>query len=185
MTDAIKPNYRVFAIDESENWAPEILAITGKIAGVYVVNFNEVTHLCSLEGSYWAQSVCNITENYVREPDGYNGGVPIWPDDLGDCEGVERGKALAEIWRKSGESFYGLAYVGAEDCYLSGRIKPVKTSPIELDSDEWGADLSTMTESDAEEYRRQRDKAAMEAVSEYMANGEDWADLAPWAAENV
>lgn len=188
MTDFIKPRYRVIAIDETEYWDAAITAITGRIAGVYIVNFAEVTHICSMRGSYWAEFVCNITEHYVREPDGYNGGEPIWPslnddDDYpGAGDDIARGKALAAIWHGT---FYGLQYEGASDAsrYLDEGFPEPDNSLIDVAACGWDADPSEMSDDDAEKYRKERDDAARGAVSEYMCNGEDWTDIAPWNVE--
>lgn len=177
----IAPRYRVIAIDETRNWADAITAITGRIAGVYVVNFAEVTHLCSLSGSYWAEFVCNITEHYVREPDGYDNGAPIWDMDWAaeSPEDFARSKALCEAWNGP---FYGLTYEnsGEPGMYIAGTFPESEGDLIDLEGAGWTDDPSAMEGEDADKYRRERDQAAMEAVAEYMANGEEWSDLAPW-----
>lgn len=180
MSERIKPDYRVIAVDETHGWADEIVAITGRIAGVYVVNFAEVTHLCSLEGSYWGEFLCNITENYIREPDGYNGDSPIWDMDFAaeHPEDHARSVALEKAW---GGRFYGLQYEnGGERGSYFNRLDPAKGSPIDMEGAGWDEDTSEMDEEAAEEYRRQRDEAAFDAAREYENNGEDWSDLAPW-----
>lgn len=184
MTDFIPPRYRVIAIDETENWDAAITAITGRIAGIYIVNFAEVTHICSLRGSYWAEFVCNITEHYIREPDYYNAGVAMY-EEADDFEGVARGKALAAIWKGP---FYGIAYEGGNESsmYLDEGFPEPDNSLIDIATDsDWNENPAEMTAEDAEEYRRQRDNAAQEAVSEYMANGEEWDDIAPWNVERA
>lgn len=167
----IKPDFRVVAIDETHNWDEAITAITGRIAGIYLINFAEVTHICDLTGSYWAEFICNITENYIREPDGYDGGKPIWDSDWeedADPADVARSKALEAAW---GGSFYGLTYEnsGEPGMYISERTTFAKRSaPVEVDPD-------------SDDPARD----ALESVQEYMANGEEWADLAPWNVEKA
>lgn len=174
----IPPRYRVVAIDETSNWADSIIAQTGRIAGVYIVNFAEVTHLCSLTGAYWAEFVCNITENYIREPDGYNSGVPIWDQEFitDEPEAYARSVALLEAW---GEKYYGLAYEnGGEPGMYIERLAEPDGDLIDVVDAGWGEDPDETD--DPDEYRSQRDKAAQEAVQEYMSNGVDWSDIAPW-----
>jgi hypothetical protein len=175
MSDFIAPRYRVIAIDETQHWNHKITAITGRIAGVYIVNFAEMTHICSLRGSYWAEFVCNITEHYIREPDGHDGGDSIWPDDDAESDGVARGKALEAVWNGP---FYGLQYEGGESCYIDEGFPEPTGDLIDVASAGW--DENPDDTSDPDEYRQQRDQAAQEAVAEYMANGEEWEDIAPW-----
>lgn len=181
MTDKIAPRYRVVAIDETDNWDPAITAITGRIAGVYIINFAEVTHICSLRGSYWAEFVCNITEHYIREPDGYRGSEPIWDMDFAAeyPEDHARSVALAAAW---GGPFYGLTYEngGESGMYVDEGFPEPDGDLIDVEGAGWDENPADMEPEDAERYRRERDQAAYEAASEYMANGEDWSDIAPW-----
>lgn len=174
---AIKPDYRVILIDETHNWDESITAITGRIAGAYVVNFAEVTHLCSLRGSYWGEFLRNVPENWMRGPDGYSAGVPIWGDD--DSEGTERGKALFDA---TGDDWHSLQYEngGESGCYLDEGLDPANGSPIDMEGAGWDDDTAEMTPDDAERYRKERDEAAYEAAREYECNGEEWEDIAPW-----
>jgi hypothetical protein len=159
-------DFRVVAIDETHNWDEAITAITGRIAGIYLIDFGTVTHLCSLDGSYWAEFVCNVPEHYIREPDGYDGGKPIWDDEWAaeHPEDFARSKALVEAWNGP---FYGLTYEGGNESshYISERATFRKRSEpmdgIDPDSDDPARD-------------------AMEGVQEHMANGEEWEDLLPW-----
>lgn len=162
------PDFRLVAIDETSNWAEDITRHTGRIAGVYLINFAEVTHCCEITPSYWAEFVCNIFENYFREPDGYDSGTPIWDDSAfeGDPELEARSKAI----EAAADPFVQLQYEngGVEGsyyhCHAIDGLK--KSAPVEVDpeSDDPARD-------------------AMEGVQEYMANGEEWADLAPWNQE--
>lgn len=178
----IPPRYRVVAIDETSNWADDVTAIVGRIAGIYVINFAESVHLCSLEGSYWAEFICNITEHPYREPDGYNCGQPIWDMQWAaeNPEEFERSKALLAAY---GKPCYGLEYDngGESGMYVSGRFPEPQDSLIDLTGAGWDDDPDTMSPDDAEKYRRERDEAAYEAAREYMSNGEDWQSIAPWA----
>lgn len=175
------PRYRVIAIDESSYWANEITAITGRIAGVYVVNFAELTHCASLRGSYWAEFVCNITEHYVREPDGYENGKPVWDSDFAtdSPDDYARSVALCEAWHGP---FHGLTYEngGETGSYIDEGLKEPENSLIDVVEAGWTENPADMSDDDADAYRQQRDAAAMEAAQEYMANGEDWASIAPW-----
>lgn len=177
----ISPRYRVIAIDETEYWNPEITAIVGRIAAVYIVNFAETTHICSLTGSYWAEFVCNITEHPYRAPDGHIAGSPIWDSDwaVDFPEEFARSLALYEAW---GVPFYGLEYEngGESGMYISESFREPDGDLIDLDSDDWDQDTSEMEPEEAAKYRRQRDHAAHEAVHELIANGEDWQSIAPW-----
>lgn len=185
MTDSPIPcDFRVFAIDETDNWPDDVTAITGKIAGVYVANFADVIHIASFRGSIWAEFVCNITKHYIREPDGYRGKEPYWediePDDWLVTSGtIERSKALVKAWNGP---FHGLTYEGANESshYLDEGFSPAKSSPIDMASCGWDDWSDCTTDDDREAFRDQRQKAAMEAVQEYMSNGEEWDDLAPW-----
>jgi hypothetical protein len=68
----VPPDFRVIAVEETRNWDPKIIEHTGRMAGIYLVNFAEIVHICDFTGSYYAKFICNISENYVREPDGYD-----------------------------------------------------------------------------------------------------------------
>lgn len=170
MEQKLAPDFRLVAIDETRNWAEDITQHTGRIAGVYLINFAEVTHCCEITPSYWAEFVCNIFEHDFREPDGYDSGKPIWDDSAfeGDPEYKTRSEAIEAAKR---EPYISLQYEnGGEDgsyfhCHSIDGLK--KSAPVEIDP-----------ESD----NPARD--AMEGVQEYMANGEDWADLAPWNKES-
>lgn len=176
------PRYRVITIDETHNWDESITAITGRIAGVYLVNFAECIHICSLEGSYWAEFICNITEHYIREPDGYRDGKPIWDDEFAadHPEDHARSVALCKAWERP---FYGLQHEngGESGMYISARYPEPDNSLVDVVDAGWDEDAEEMEVEDAEQYRVDRDRAASEAVHEYMANGEDWQDIAPWA----
>jgi hypothetical protein len=48
------PDVWIVKIEEREHWiAPEVLEMTRRIFGVYVFDRRQVTHCCSLTGSYW------------------------------------------------------------------------------------------------------------------------------------
>jgi hypothetical protein len=176
----IAPDYRVIAIDETSNWDEKIVAITGRIAGVYVVNFAEVTHLCSLTGSYYGQFLRNISEHYVRAPDGYNAGVALWEVDSDDCEGTTRGKALLAACGKDwDEVIYDNG--GEDGAYFEERsLDPAQGSPVDLSGTEWAEEPADLNEAQAETWRQQRDEAAYEVARYLECNGEEWEDIAPW-----
>ena len=177
----IAPRYRVIAIDQTEHWDPAITAIVGRIAAVYIVNFAECVHICSLTGSYWAEFVCNITEHHYREPGGHNNGEPIWDMDWAadSPEDFARSVALNDAWNGP---FYGLQYEngGEPGMYISERFPEPDGELIDLEGAGWIENPEEMEGDAGEEYRRQRDEAAREAVQEYMNNGEEWEDIAPW-----
>ena len=177
----IKPDYRVIAVDETHCWDESITAITGRIAGVYVVNFAELHHICSLSGSYEARFLRNITERYIREPDGYEAGEPIWPDDM-DPDDLARSQALVAAWNGP---FYGLANenAGEEWAYFDERsLDASKGSKIDMEAAGWADEDSFdgWTDEQRQAYRKGGDDAAFDAALEYERNGEEWEENAPW-----
>lgn len=162
----LAPDFRLVAIDETRYWSEEITKHTGRIAAVYLINFAEVTHCCEITPSYWAEFVCNIFENYFREPDGYNSGTPVWDDDAfdDDPELKARSEAIEAASGPYGQLEYENGGEPGSYYHCHGIDKLKKSAPIEIDDD-------------SDDPARD----AMEGVQEYMANGEDWADLAPWA----
>jgi hypothetical protein len=165
----VPPDFRVIAVEETRNWDPKIIEHTGRMAGIYLVNFAEIVHICDFTGSYYAKFICNISEHYVREPDGYDGGKPVWDDswlEWAEPEVIARSQALAAI--SAAEFKYENG--GEDGHYISERgFDREQGEKIENpDSEE------PFTE-----------EAAMEAVQAMMANGEEWEDLAPWKKEAV
>jgi hypothetical protein len=164
---AIKPDYRVIAIDETANWDPAIIAITGRMAGVYIVDFSTIHHICSLSGAYEARFLRNISEHYVRAPDGYSAGTPIWDDSFAaDSPDVHaRSVALAAAWNGP---FYGIENEGGDEewRYFDERsLRACDGAPIDLSGCDPDDDLA---------------ESAYEAAREYECNGEEWETLAPW-----
>ena len=181
----IAPDYRVITVDETAHWDDAITAITGRIAGVYVVNFAEVTHLCSMTGSYWGEFLRNITENYIREPDGFAHGQPIWDDEFikDSPEDYRRSLALASVTQGA---CYGITYEngGESGSYFDERaLDPSKGSKIDMEGAGWVDEDSFegWTDEQRDTYRKERDQAAFDAAREYENNGEEWDDIAPWA----
>jgi len=59
----VKPDLYAVKIDETQYWDGGIKEKAGKIWGVYLVDKSEVTHLASLQGSYYLYWLYNIVEN--------------------------------------------------------------------------------------------------------------------------
>ena len=60
----IKPDLYAVKIDETQHWRDDIKEKAGKIWGVYLMDKSEITHLASLEGSYYLYWLYNIVENF-------------------------------------------------------------------------------------------------------------------------
>ena len=88
-------------MDESEYWDASFVEQAGKIYTYYVFNPNEVTHLCSLTGSYYLHPVALETEKEISdafydqiyeawcltEPDYYTANIK--PDSIEDFDSIE------------------------------------------------------------------------------------------------
>lgn len=62
----VEPNLFVVKLDETENWSDDIkskIGKDGKIFGVYLVDKAEITHLASMEGSYYLYWLYNVIES--------------------------------------------------------------------------------------------------------------------------
>ena len=57
----------IIKLDETEYWSLEIQKTAGKIYTYYLFNLQEVTHLCSLQGSYFLHPVTFETENTLTD----------------------------------------------------------------------------------------------------------------------
>jgi hypothetical protein len=168
-TGTVPPDFRVIAVEETRNWNPKVIEQTGRMAGIYLVNFAEIVHICDFTGSYYAKFICNISENYVREPDGYMSGNAIWDKEWereADPIEVSRSKALFALKADNFKYENG----GEDGHYISEHgFNREQGEKIENPDPE-----EPLTED-----------AAMEAVQALMANGEEWEDLAPWKKEAV
>jgi hypothetical protein len=58
------PHFYAVKLDETENWRDDIQEKAGKIWGVYFYDKSEITHLASIQGSYYLYWLYNIVENY-------------------------------------------------------------------------------------------------------------------------
>lgn len=64
------PHFKVFRLDETEYWNdPDLVKIAGKMWGMYLVDTNEVTHLCELQGSYCLYFIETYPENVPDDDD--------------------------------------------------------------------------------------------------------------------
>jgi len=61
-----EPNWHAIAVDETYGWDKEFLEKNGitKMRGVYLADFNEVTHCCEITPSYCLWFVESIPEDY-------------------------------------------------------------------------------------------------------------------------
>jgi hypothetical protein len=57
----------IVKINETEYWDKSITDKTGKIYTYYIFNTEEITHCCSLTGSYWLIPVDFETENSIND----------------------------------------------------------------------------------------------------------------------
>jgi hypothetical protein len=60
----MEPDFYVVKLEETENWRDDIQEKAGKIWGVYLLDKSEITHLASIQGSYYLYWLYNIVENY-------------------------------------------------------------------------------------------------------------------------
>jgi hypothetical protein len=64
------PHFKIYKLDETDYWVnPDLVARAGRLYGVYLVNVNEVTHLCEYQGSYCLWFLETIPENYPDDSD--------------------------------------------------------------------------------------------------------------------
>ena len=80
----VLPDFYAVKLDETENWRDDIQEKAGKIWGVYFYDKAEVTHLASIQGSYYLYWLYNMVENLedfeedeLTEIELQNGGVPM------------------------------------------------------------------------------------------------------------
>jgi len=71
-----KPKFHIIAVDHTQHWDPAIVKKFGRIATMYIANFNEYVYLCSMTPAVWAEFVYNVPERLLAD---------IW-DDYKVCD---------------------------------------------------------------------------------------------------
>lgn len=82
----MKTDIYLAAIETTDNWNETVVAKTGRIFEVMLVDKNLHTHICSFSPSLWLEFVDAFTEKTLDD-DTYND-VMQWADDGGDYHNV-------------------------------------------------------------------------------------------------
>ena len=61
------PRLRLAYLDESADWAPDIIPVTGRIAGLYLYDAHQHVYCCEMTPSYALYLVGYLTERPVSE----------------------------------------------------------------------------------------------------------------------
>ena len=104
INDEIKPEYRVFAIDDTEYWNLPDLPETSKILSVYLYNKSENSYCCEIMASYECHKIYSILDDESIEADQYEMlvGMIDYNDNVGDisyyhCSNVDKLKTIAVL----------------------------------------------------------------------------------------
>ena len=84
-----------YIVIEQNHMHEKIIAITGRFASLYVYD-----NTIKVQDYYPCRELLflrNITQNYIRGPDGWHNGVAQFEEDFVDAEAIARGKALADL----------------------------------------------------------------------------------------
>lgn len=72
LTDSapLPPRFKLVALDETHCWSDEVVAVTGRIQGIYLYDESRAIHCAELTPSYWLLFLYNVSENPIGDYEG-------------------------------------------------------------------------------------------------------------------
>ena len=89
-------DWYVVSIDETEDWLDEIKAKCEKLFTVYLVNKGEITHCCSLEGSYWLEP---LYFDYIAKDNATDEDLDWLDNQINEVSLFEQGNYYSENYK--------------------------------------------------------------------------------------